>query len=43
MIHKQFLELVKVVFHSKEIVSKYKFLTASSMQKIFLQKLAAAM
>jgi len=43
MIQKQFLELVKILFHSKENVSKFIFFTASSIQKILFQKHAAAM
>jgi len=42
MIYKQCLELFKVLFQSKENVSKFKFFTASSIQKILLLKHAAA-
>ena len=41
MLHKECLELVKVLFQRKENVSKIKIFTASYIQEILLQKHAA--
>jgi len=41
MIHKKCMELLKVLFHSKENVSKFKFFTTYSIQKILLLEHAA--
>ena len=42
MIHKQYMELVKVLFHTKENVSKFKFFTTSSIKKFLLLEHAVA-
>jgi len=39
MIHKQCLELVKISFHSKENVSRFKFFTASVYRKSFFKNM----